>query len=84
MSLAGVIVTLGLPGWVLDTSLAPGDDLHPHSPSQAGFLPSELALSSPGPLSPSGVKSGSQYYSSYPNHARRRAADSSLGEWGCW
>ncbi|XP_066133258.1 transcription factor E2-alpha isoform X6 [Saccopteryx bilineata] len=46
--------------------------------TQAGFLPSELALSSPGPLSPSGVKSGSQYYSSYPGHARRRAADSGL------
>ncbi|KAF6097572.1 transcription factor 3 [Phyllostomus discolor] len=46
--------------------------------TQAGFLPSELALSSPGPLSPSGVKSGSQYYSSYPSHARRRAADSGL------
>ncbi|XP_016065217.1 PREDICTED: transcription factor E2-alpha isoform X4 [Miniopterus natalensis] len=46
--------------------------------TQAGFLPSELALSSPGPLSPSGIKSGSQYYSSYPSHARRRAADSGL------
>ncbi|XP_058393779.1 transcription factor E2-alpha isoform X2 [Diceros bicornis minor] len=46
--------------------------------TQAGFLPSELALSSPGPLSPSAVKGGSQYYSSYPGHARRRAADSGL------
>ncbi|XP_025312538.1 transcription factor E2-alpha isoform X3 [Canis lupus baileyi] len=45
--------------------------------SQAGFLPSELALGSPGPLSPSGTKGGSQYYS-YPGHPRRRAADSGL------
>uniref|UniRef100_A0A8C8WQB7 Transcription factor E2-alpha n=1 Tax=Panthera leo TaxID=9689 RepID=A0A8C8WQB7_PANLE len=56
--------------------------------SQAGFLPSELALSSPGPLSPSGTKGGSQYYS-YAGHPRRRAAESGLGEWGprrprCW
>ncbi|XP_036279582.1 transcription factor E2-alpha isoform X2 [Pipistrellus kuhlii] len=55
-----------------------GRDASVGSLTQAGFLPSELALSSPGPLSPSGVKSGSQYYSSYPSHARRRAADSSL------
>ncbi|KAK2502151.1 LOW QUALITY PROTEIN: hypothetical protein MC885_008530, partial [Smutsia gigantea] len=45
--------------------------------TQAGFLPSELALSSPGPLSPSGVKGGSQYYS-YSSHPRRRTADSGL------
>ncbi|XP_064335724.1 transcription factor E2-alpha isoform X6 [Camelus dromedarius] len=45
--------------------------------TQAGFLPSELALSSPGPLSPSGVKDGSQYYS-YSGHPRRRAADGGL------
>ncbi|XP_072804182.1 transcription factor E2-alpha isoform X6 [Vicugna pacos] len=45
--------------------------------TQAGFLPSELALSSPGPLSPSGVKGGSQYYS-YSGHPRRRAADGGL------
>uniref|UniRef100_A0A8C6QNK1 Transcription factor E2-alpha n=2 Tax=Nannospalax galili TaxID=1026970 RepID=A0A8C6QNK1_NANGA len=46
--------------------------------SQAAFLPSELGLSSPGPLSPSGVKSGSQYYPSYPSNPRRRAADGGL------
>ncbi|XP_029772593.1 transcription factor E2-alpha [Suricata suricatta] len=45
--------------------------------SQAGFLPSELALSSPGPLSPAGTKGGSQYYS-YAGHPRRRAAESGL------
>ncbi|XP_046493643.1 transcription factor E2-alpha isoform X2 [Equus quagga] len=46
--------------------------------TQAGFLPGELALSSPGPLSPSGIKGASQYYSSYPGHTRRRAADGGL------
>ncbi|NIG58378.1 transcription factor E2-alpha isoform 3 [Pontoporia blainvillei] len=43
----------------------------------ASFLPSELALSSPGPLSPSGVKGGPHYYS-YSGHPRRRAADGGL------
>ncbi|XP_062966658.1 transcription factor E2-alpha isoform X2 [Cynocephalus volans] len=46
--------------------------------TQAGFLPGELALGSPGPLSPPGIKGGSQYYSSYPGNPRRRAADGSL------
>lgn len=49
-------------------------------PPQAAFLPGELGLSNPGPLSPSGVKSGSQYYPSYPSNPRRRAADVGLGE----
>jgi transcription factor E2-alpha len=48
--------------------------------SQAGFLPGELSLSSPGPLSPSGIKSSSQYYPSFPSNPRRRAADGGLGE----
>lgn len=47
---------------------------------QTAFLPGELGLSSPGPLSPSGVKSASQYYPSYPSNPRRRAADGGLGE----
>ncbi|XP_076775550.1 transcription factor E2-alpha isoform X5 [Arvicanthis niloticus] len=48
--------------------------------SQAGFLPGELGLSSPGPLSPSGVKSSSQYYPSFPSNPRRRAADGGLAD----
>uniref|UniRef100_A0A0G2K030 Transcription factor E2-alpha n=1 Tax=Rattus norvegicus TaxID=10116 RepID=A0A0G2K030_RAT len=48
--------------------------------SQAGFLPGELGLSSPGPLSPSGVKSSSQYYTSFPSNPRRRAADGGLAD----
>ncbi|XP_005406011.1 PREDICTED: transcription factor E2-alpha isoform X3 [Chinchilla lanigera] len=46
--------------------------------TQAGFLPGELALSSPGPLSPSGVKGSSAYYPSFPSNPRRRAADGGL------
>lgn len=48
--------------------------------SQAGFLPGELGLSSPGPLSPSSVKSSSQYYTSFPSNPRRRAADGGLAD----
>ncbi|ERE72430.1 transcription factor E2-alpha-like isoform 2 [Cricetulus griseus] len=55
-----------------------GRDTSVSALSQAGFLPGELGLSSPGPLSPSGVKSSSQYYPSYPSNPRRRAADSGL------
>ncbi|XP_045687002.1 transcription factor E2-alpha isoform X3 [Phyllostomus hastatus] len=69
---------LGGKGGERSTYTAFGRDAGVGGLTQAGFLPSELALSSPGPLSPSGVKSGSQYYSSYPSHARRRAADSGL------
>ncbi|XP_022412752.1 transcription factor E2-alpha isoform X8 [Delphinapterus leucas] len=54
-----------------------GRDAGVGSLTQASFLPSELALSSPGPLSPSGVKGGSHYYS-YSGHPRRRAADGGL------
>ncbi|XP_006897995.1 PREDICTED: transcription factor E2-alpha isoform X1 [Elephantulus edwardii] len=45
--------------------------------NQVGFLPGELALSSPGPLSPSGVKGSAQYYPPYPSNPRRRPADGS-------
>ncbi|XP_048352103.1 transcription factor E2-alpha isoform X7 [Sphaerodactylus townsendi] len=45
--------------------------------NQAGFLPSEIGISSPSTLSPTGVKSGSQYYP-FPNNPRRRGADSSI------
>ncbi|XP_054443209.1 transcription factor E2-alpha isoform X2 [Pteronotus mesoamericanus] len=69
---------LGGKGGERSTYTAFGRDAGVGGLTQAGFLPSELSLSSPGPLSPSGVKSGSQYYSSYPSHTRRRAADGSL------
>ncbi|KAJ6655152.1 hypothetical protein lerEdw1_005630, partial [Lerista edwardsae] len=45
--------------------------------NQTGFLPSEMGISSPSTLSPTGVKGGSQYYP-YPNNPRRRGADNSI------
>nr|XP_056701298.1 transcription factor E2-alpha isoform X9 [Euleptes europaea] len=45
--------------------------------NQAGFLPSEIGISSPSALSPTGVKGSSQYYP-FPNNPRRRGADSSI------
>ncbi|XP_008292695.1 transcription factor 3a isoform X2 [Stegastes partitus] len=43
--------------------------------TQPGFMPSEIPMPSPDALSPSGVKSNSQYYSSYEgSNPRRRPA----------
>ncbi|XP_042335842.1 transcription factor E2-alpha isoform X4 [Sceloporus undulatus] len=44
---------------------------------QPGFLPSEMGISSPSTLSPTGVKGGSQYYP-YGNNPRRRGAESNI------
>ncbi|XP_034558645.1 transcription factor 3a isoform X2 [Notolabrus celidotus] len=42
-------------------------------PTQPGFMPSEIPMTSPNALSPSGLKSNSQFYSSYEgNNPRRR------------
>ncbi|XP_068599302.1 transcription factor 3b [Brachionichthys hirsutus] len=46
--------------------------------SQPGFLPSDLAMPSPDAMSPSGLKSGSQFYPSYPNNPRRRPTDGGI------
>uniref|UniRef100_A0A6Q2WSR4 Transcription factor E2-alpha n=1 Tax=Esox lucius TaxID=8010 RepID=A0A6Q2WSR4_ESOLU len=44
--------------------------------SQPGFLPSDIAMPGPDAMSPSGLKSGSQFYpGSYPNNPRRRPPD---------
>lgn len=53
--------------------------LHPLF-SQPGFLPSDIAMPSPDAMSPSGLKSGSQFYPSYPNNPRRRPPDGGIGE----
>nr|XP_033810222.1 transcription factor E2-alpha isoform X4 [Geotrypetes seraphini] len=45
--------------------------------NQASFLPSDIGMANPSTVSPTGVKSGSQYYS-YSNNPRRRAADSNI------
>ncbi|XP_041647135.1 transcription factor 3b isoform X2 [Cheilinus undulatus] len=52
----------------------------PYQPfgSQPGFLPSDIAMPSPDAMSPSGLKSGSQFYPSYPNNPRRRPPEGSI------
>lgn len=69
---------LGGKGSERNTYATFGRDTSVGALSQAGFLPGELGLSSPGPLSPSGVKNSSQYYTSFPSNPRRRAADGGL------
>uniref|UniRef100_G3PGW4 Transcription factor E2-alpha n=1 Tax=Gasterosteus aculeatus aculeatus TaxID=481459 RepID=G3PGW4_GASAC len=43
-----------------------------------GFLPSEIAMPSPDAMSPSGLKTGSQFYPSYPTNPRRRPPDGGI------
>uniref|UniRef100_A0A3B3Y807 Transcription factor E2-alpha n=1 Tax=Poecilia mexicana TaxID=48701 RepID=A0A3B3Y807_9TELE len=43
-----------------------------------GLFPSDIAMPSPDALSPSGIKSGSQFYPSYPNNPRRRPPEGGL------
>lgn len=47
---------------------------------QPGFLPSDIAIPSADAMSPSGLKSGSQFYPSYPNNPRRRPSDGGMGK----
>ncbi|XP_068175024.1 transcription factor 3b isoform X2 [Antennarius striatus] len=51
---------------------------YPPFGSQPGFLPSDIAMPSPDAMSPSGLKSGSQFYPSYPNNPRRRPPDGGI------
>uniref|UniRef100_A0A3Q3IZJ3 Transcription factor E2-alpha n=1 Tax=Monopterus albus TaxID=43700 RepID=A0A3Q3IZJ3_MONAL len=44
----------------------------------SGFLPSDIAMPSPDAMSPSGLKSGSQFYPSYPNNPRRRPPEGGI------
>ncbi|KAG7269500.1 hypothetical protein CRUP_014742, partial [Coryphaenoides rupestris] len=45
---------------------------------QPGFLPSDIAMPNPEAMSPSGLKSGTQFYPSYPTNPRRRPPDGSI------
>uniref|UniRef100_A0A667WTI1 Transcription factor E2-alpha n=1 Tax=Myripristis murdjan TaxID=586833 RepID=A0A667WTI1_9TELE len=45
---------------------------------EPGFLPSDIAMPSPDAMSPSGLKSGSQFYPSYPNNPRRRPPEGAI------
>ncbi|XP_062284648.1 transcription factor E2-alpha-like isoform X1 [Scomber scombrus] len=48
---------------------------------QPGFMPSDIHISSPNALSPSGLKSNSQFYSSYEgSNARRRPSQDPIAE----
>ncbi|XP_029002571.1 transcription factor 3b isoform X3 [Betta splendens] len=51
---------------------------YPPFGSQPGFLPSDIAMPSPDAMSPSGLKSGSQFYPSYPNNPRRRPPEGAI------
>uniref|UniRef100_A0A8C6SVD9 Transcription factor E2-alpha n=1 Tax=Neogobius melanostomus TaxID=47308 RepID=A0A8C6SVD9_9GOBI len=48
--------------------------------SQPGFLPSDIALPSPDAMSPSGLKSSSQFYPSYTNNPRRRPPEGGIAD----
>uniref|UniRef100_A0A8C5GW21 Transcription factor E2-alpha n=1 Tax=Gouania willdenowi TaxID=441366 RepID=A0A8C5GW21_GOUWI len=43
-----------------------------------GFLPSDIAMPSPDAMSPSGLKSASQFYPSYSNNPRRRPPEGAI------
>ncbi|XP_051930745.1 transcription factor 3b isoform X1 [Hippocampus zosterae] len=69
----------GLASPFLNSGIA-GKNERPSYPfaNQPGFLPSEIAMPSPDAMSPSGLKSGSQFYQPYPNNPRRRPPDGGL------
>ncbi|KAI4888680.1 hypothetical protein NFI96_016823 [Prochilodus magdalenae] len=46
--------------------------------TQSGFLPSDIVMASADAMSPSGLKSGSQFYPSYANNPRRRPPDGNI------
>uniref|UniRef100_A0A8C2X5W1 Transcription factor E2-alpha n=1 Tax=Cyclopterus lumpus TaxID=8103 RepID=A0A8C2X5W1_CYCLU len=49
--------------------------------AQPGFMPSEMPMPSPDALSPSGLKSNSQFYSSYEgSNSRRRPSQEPIGK----
>uniref|UniRef100_A0A672YLA3 Transcription factor E2-alpha n=1 Tax=Sphaeramia orbicularis TaxID=375764 RepID=A0A672YLA3_9TELE len=72
----------GLSSPFLSSGIAGKNERPPYPPfgSQPGFLPSDIAMPSPDAMSPSGLKSGSQFYPSYPNNPRRRPPDGGIGK----
>ncbi|XP_061539678.1 transcription factor 3b isoform X5 [Phycodurus eques] len=70
----------GLASPFISSGIAGKNERPSYSPfaNQPGFLPSEIAMPSPDAMSPSGLKSGSQFYQSYPNNPRRRPPDGGL------
>ncbi|KAM9848956.1 transcription factor 3b isoform 5-T5 [Aulostomus maculatus] len=70
----------GLSSPFISSGIAGKNERPPYPPfgSQPGFLPSDIAMPSPDAMSPSGLKSGSQFYPSYPNNPRRRPPDGGI------
>ncbi|XP_013860073.1 transcription factor 3b isoform X4 [Austrofundulus limnaeus] len=69
----------GLSSPFISSGITGKNERPPYSPfGSQGFLPSDIAMPSPDALSPSGLKSGSQFYPSYPNNPRRRPPDGGL------
>ncbi|XP_008275714.1 transcription factor 3b isoform X2 [Stegastes partitus] len=70
----------GLSSPFISSGIAGKNERPPYPPfgSQPGFLPSDIAMPSPDAMSPSGLKSGSQFYPSYPNNPRRRPTDGGI------
>ncbi|XP_028259373.1 transcription factor 3b isoform X2 [Parambassis ranga] len=64
----------------ISSGIAGKNERPPYPPfgSQPGFLPSDIVMPSPDAMSPSGLKSGSQFYPSYPNNPRRRPPEGSI------
>ncbi|KAK2835691.1 hypothetical protein Q5P01_016175 [Channa striata] len=69
----------GLSSPFISSGVAGKNERPPYPPfgSPPGFLPSDIAMNSPDAMSPSGLKSGSQFYASYPNNPRRRPPEGS-------
>ncbi|XP_069378345.1 transcription factor 3b isoform X19 [Paralichthys olivaceus] len=70
----------GLSSPFISSGIAGKNERPPYPPfgSQPGFPPSDIAMPSPDAMSPSGLKSGSQFYSSYPNNPRRRPPEGGI------
>ncbi|XP_029906394.1 transcription factor 3b isoform X1 [Myripristis murdjan] len=70
----------GLSSPFLSSGIAGKNERSPYTAfgGQPGFLPSDIAMPSPDAMSPSGLKSGSQFYPSYPNNPRRRPPEGAI------
>ncbi|XP_029938412.1 transcription factor 3b isoform X2 [Salarias fasciatus] len=70
----------GLSSPFISSGIAGKSERPPYPPfaGQPGFLPSDIAMPSPDAMSPSGLKSGSQFYPSYPNNPRRRPPEGGI------
>ncbi|XP_066503614.1 transcription factor 3b isoform X2 [Hoplias malabaricus] len=70
----------GLSSPFLSSGIGGKNERGPYSSfsAQSGFLPSDIVMASADTMSPSGLKSGSQFYPSYSNNPRRRPPDGNI------